>query len=285
MTAAPNEARPQSPLAQPGPWDLVSAGYDLYTREFLANFAAQALDQIILPEGARVVDVACGPGTSVLLLADRADHIDAVDFSAKMLTRCAAHLESRGLTNVSLHHGNGMELPLRDESYHLGLSMFGLMFFPDRVQGMKEIHRVLEPGGHIIIGSWAPAARSPLMQLLFDVLQVLDPSFPGPVSDIASLENPDVFRRELSAAGFSDVRVDLVESGLDIVDLDAFWTAMVEGSIPVLMLKNRLSSEEWTQRERLALAHLREALTLPCRISSFANIGYGVKTSLGSSVP
>lgn len=269
--------RPASPLAQPAPWDLVSGGYDKYTREYLASFARIALEKVSLPPNSRVVDVACGPGTSVLLLADRVAHIDAVDFSSKMLEQCAAHLKGRAITNVELHQGDGMALPLEDGQYQLGLSMFGLMFFPDRVRGMRELHRVLAPGGTVIIGSWAPAVRSPLMSLLFGMLQVLDPSFPAPVEDIASLENPDVLRSELESAGFSDVRTEVVESALEITSIDEFWHGMVEGSIPVLMLKKRMAADEWNEREQVGLKHLRQTLDLPCKITSLANVGYGSK--------
>src|SRR5690606_21311546 len=162
-------------------------------------------------------------------------------------------------------------------SYDLGVSMFGLMFFPDRVRGMKELHRVLRPGGQVVIGSWAPAARSPLMAQMFSVVRIIDPSIPEPVEDKTNHENPDVLRAELEEAGFVDVRVDVIEHSMHIEDIGTFWTAMEEGSAPIVMLKSRFSPDAWLERVQAGIAHLREKIQTPCHLSSFSHVGYGIK--------
>lgn len=269
--------KPKSPLAEPSPWNMVAAGYDTYTRDFLGKYSSWALQQISLPETAQIVDVACGPGTTSLLLADRVSHIDAVDFSAQMLEKFRRHLQVQGASNVTLHEADGQNLPLRDSVYDLGISMFGLMFFPDRVQGMRELFRVLQPGGQVVIGSWASAARSELMSLLFETVRLIEPAIPGPVEDIKSLENPAVLKAELEEAGFVDVHVQECSQAMEIDDIDEFWTALHEGSVPVLMLRKKLGEEEWRTREVRALEHLRARVPVPSERASAANIGFGRK--------
>jgi ubiquinone/menaquinone biosynthesis C-methylase UbiE len=269
--------KPPSPLASPQPWNLVASGYDAYTRDFLANFSRAALKKVDLPPFARVVDVACGPGTTSLLLAEKVAHIDAIDFSPQMLSKFRDHLSGRNFSHVVLHEADGQDLPLVEAHYDMGVSMFGLMFFPDRVRGMKEFFRVLKPGGRVVIGSWAPAARSPLMAQMFSMLQVIDPSIPAPEADLTNHENPDVLRAELEEAGFVDVQIEVIEHAMHIEDIGEFWKAMEEGSVPIVMLKGRFSPEEWQVRVQAGLDHLKEKIHTPCQLSSFAHVGYGRK--------
>lgn len=271
--------KPPSPLASPQPWDLVAGGYDVYTRDYLGNFSQAALEHVELPSAARIVDVACGPGTTSLLLADRVEQIDAVDFSPKMLSMFREHLKERNISHVTLHEADGQNLPLPEASYDLGVSMFGLMFFPDRVRGMKELCRVLKSDGQVVIGSWAPAARSPLMAQMFSMVRVIDPSIPESQEDTTNHENPDVLRAELEEAGFVDVHVRVIEHSMRIEDIAAFWTAMEEGSVPIVMLKARFSPEDWQKRVQAGLDHLKQHIRTPCHLSSFAHVGYGRKPS------
>lgn len=67
---------------------------------------------------------------------------------------------------------------LENDRFDAAFSMFGLMFFPDKVRGLKEIHRVLKPKGKIAVSSWAPISNSILMQCLFGALRKANPDIP-----------------------------------------------------------------------------------------------------------
>ena len=69
--AQPSASPSASPFATPGPWDLVAAGYEEVTRPYMARFSAIGLERLGLEATQRLLDVACGPGTTTLLAAPR----------------------------------------------------------------------------------------------------------------------------------------------------------------------------------------------------------------------
>jgi len=94
---------PQPPLALPETWDLVAEAYALEVMPVLQTFARQALRLAGLPptgvheHNARVLDVACGPGTLAFLAASRASRVDAVDFSPGMIEQLHARASREGV--------------------------------------------------------------------------------------------------------------------------------------------------------------------------------------------
>jgi malonyl-CoA O-methyltransferase len=108
------------------------------------------LDGMPLVTGRDVLDLACGTGRYARL-AERsgAAHVVALDFSLAMLGRAAAKGRVRG--DIS-------RLPLRDRSFHLVISGLALGHAPDLVACMREIARVLRPGGVLIYSDFHPEA-------------------------------------------------------------------------------------------------------------------------------
>lgn len=278
-------AHPESPapkpLADPGPWNEVAVGYEEVSRPFLEKFSSVGLARLeergSLDSTCRLLDVACGPGTTSLLCAERIESVDAVDFSKEMLGVFSARLETKNLDNVTLHHCDAQALPFEDARFDCAVSMFGLMFFPDRVRAMRELHRVLVPGGRVLISSWAPVTRSSAMMALFGAVRAIDPSRPEPETDIDSLENPDRFLQELTEAGFVDIEIDEAEASMDIVSPDAFWDEMAKGAVPIVMMKKQLGQEKFAASSETAKAHLRTSLEGQRTLSSVAYLAIAKK--------
>lgn len=235
----------QSPLSKPGAWDAVS---DAYSTEFMPLFSLYAKDAISLaelPSEAHVLDVAAGPGTLSLLIAEQARRVSAVDFADSMVHILNRRVVDAGLTNVDAQTADGQALPFPEDTFDAAFSMFGLMFFPDRHKGFQELHRVLKPGRRAVVSSWAPINEAPLLAALFDSLNTLLPglafggSAPPPLSDATS------FKEEMSAAGFSDVHVHTVKHRLEVPSVQKFWESQEKASAPIVLLRSQRSEEEW----------------------------------------
>ena len=269
------------PLAQPGPWNAVAPGYDEASREFMAEFSIEGIRLLTagrgFDPGCRLLDVACGPGTAALLYANQVRSIDAIDFSEEMLSIFAEHLLTKNFGNVTLHHGDGQHLPFASDNFDYGLSMFGLMFFPDRMRGMNEMFRVLRPGGKTLISSWAPLARSSALSALFEAVRAIDPSRPAAVPDMTSLENPDVFRNELASAGFTNVAIHEVERSIEFESTDSFWDMMAKGAVPLVMMRKQLGEELFEKNAQLAKDHLRQLIGDRRTLSSIAYVAIAEK--------
>jgi len=230
---------PPSPLATPTPWANVADGYVTDLVPLFERYARDALRLAELPLNARVVDVAAGPGTLSLLAARAAEHVDALDFSPAMLEHLERRAAAEGITNVTAHAGDGQALPFEDGAFDAAFSMFGLIFFPDRARGFRELHRVLATGGRAVVSSWAPMDRVPLMVAMFTAM---NEELPGMLNGTPKLplSDPDEFRAEMEAAGFQDVVVHDVAHQGSAESIDSYWRSNVRSSAPIALIRSHM---------------------------------------------
>jgi ubiquinone/menaquinone biosynthesis C-methylase UbiE len=156
--------------------------------------------------GDRVLDVACGTGALTLAAAERAGPDGAVtglDASPEMLA-----VARRKSSAIDWVEGDATALPFPDASFEAVVSQFGLMFFPDRPAALREMMRVLKPGGALAVAVCDAVENSPgygafaqLLDRLFapEVGQAFRAPFV--LGDIALLE--EIARR----AGIADAQV------------------------------------------------------------------------------
>jgi SAM-dependent methyltransferase len=264
--------QPSNPLASPEPWNLVAGGYEEITRKTLEKYSRSGLAMLSYGPQTRVVDVACGPGTTTLLLAPHVKQVSCLDFSAAMLDQLHRNVAAIGATNVEIFHGDGQELPFGEGTFDVGVSMFGLMFFPNRSKGFAELHRVLVPGGQVLVSSWAPSDQSPLMRTVLAALQP-DDAPPQPMGRLSGLEDRDLFETEMRAAGFTDIHIRPVTHGVTVDDVNRFWEETVRAMAPITLLKRNSTATEWKQIELRALDRLRASLPdLPKELAATAYV-------------
>jgi SAM-dependent methyltransferase len=264
-TGAPPAAA-QSPLATPHAWNLVAPAYAQEVVPLFERFAAEALRLAAPAAGARVLDVACGPGTLALLAARTASRVVALDFSPAMIERLRARLQASGIGNVEPREGDGQALPFGDGEFDAGFSMFGLMFFPDRARGLAELHRVVRPGGTVVISSWQPFEKTPPFPVLFEAVREALPGLPfgqgaAPLGDRQSIE------AELGAAGFS-IEVQAVTFPSDYPSADEAYSSLERTMAPLVLLQHRMGAEAWRPvsdriRGRMVAAMGPGPVTLP----------------------
>jgi ubiquinone/menaquinone biosynthesis C-methylase UbiE len=250
-----NMSQTSSPLATPEAWNLVAPGYvELVVPQF-EPFANDALNLAGVGEGSRVVDVACGPGTLALLAAKRGARVNAIDFAQSMVDALRERAEQAGITSIACEQGDGMALPYADATFDAAFSMFGLMFFPDRARGFRELRRVLAPGGRVVVASWQPFDRVPLIAELFVALAELMPGLPFGKSK-APLGEPDEMRDEMRDAGFEAIVVHEIAYPSHSPSLEAWWSSMRRSLAPIVLLENKLGKSAIDDIEVKLLARL-----------------------------
>lgn len=265
-------------LSSVAPWDMVAEGYSEVTMTMLQGYVYEALTLTDLNKDSHVLDIACGPGTLALSVAQKIKSVSAIDFSEAMINIFDETIKDQSIDNIETFCGDAQKLPYKDDSFDAAFSMFGLMFFPDRMCGYQEIYRTLKPGGKTVISSWAPTTQSPLMMAIFGAVRAMNPDIPEPQTDIESLENPEFFKAELTKAGFRDVEVLPVSNSVLVNSVEEFWDDMVKGSAPLVMMKNSIPEEVWQEKILIALDYLRDTIgELPTTLSADAWLGVGVK--------
>ncbi len=108
-----------------------------------------------LREGERVVDVGCGGGIDTLIassMVGSSGHVIGVDMTLAMLAKARASAAAASITNVDFREGFGEALPIEDGWAAVVISNGVLNLMPDKDAALREMARVLKPGGRLQIG-------------------------------------------------------------------------------------------------------------------------------------
>ena len=132
--------------------ELYVHGYEEWTRQWMAQrTAARDLDFLIphLKPGMSVIDCGCGPGS---ITADLAAFVGpgavvGIDIEPRQLEAAERLAKDRGVTNVNFQQGSVYQIPFPDASFDVAVAHFVLEHVSDPLRGLREIRRVLRPGG------------------------------------------------------------------------------------------------------------------------------------------
>ena len=117
--------------------------------------------------GMKVLDLACGDGTTALPEARLGADVLGVDIAHNLVDAGTRRARNEGLTNLRFQEGDASDLrELKDESFDLVVSMFGAMFAPRPLDVAREMVRVTRRGGRVVMGNWIPNDPTLVAQLL-----------------------------------------------------------------------------------------------------------------------
>ncbi|WP_432694104.1 demethylmenaquinone methyltransferase [Priestia aryabhattai] len=104
-------------------------------------------------KGTKALDVCCGTADWTLAMAEAVGETGeavGLDFSQNMLKIGEEKVKNSPFSTITLLHGNAMELPFEDNSFDYVTIGFGLRNVPDYLQVLKEMQRVVKPGGKVV---------------------------------------------------------------------------------------------------------------------------------------
>lgn len=113
----------------------------------------ETMKRMAVQPGQKALDVCCGTADWSIALANEVGsngQVKGLDFSRNMLQIGHQKVEQLGLKNLELIHGNAMSLPFEDHTFDFVTIGFGLRNVPDYMQVLREMNRVLKPGGKAI---------------------------------------------------------------------------------------------------------------------------------------
>lgn len=131
---------------------------NLHVPAIFQQWAPRVVDAVRIGAGDRVLDVACGTG---ILAREAASFLDGDGFVAGLDAAPGMLAVANQLwPTIEWREGVAEALPYEAESFDAVISQFGLMFFQDRARALREMMRVLTPGGRLAVAVWESLEKS-----------------------------------------------------------------------------------------------------------------------------
>ncbi len=189
--------------------------------QWLGNATDKMLKMADISIGSRVLDIAAGAGEQSITTAKKvgpSGYVLATDISSNILDYAKHMALQAGLNNIETKVMDGENLTLEDETFDAVISRVGLIYFPDQQKALKEMLRVLKPGGKIAAIVYSTPEENKFFSVPVSIIRnraKLPPPLPGQPGPF-SLGAEGVIDKVFSQAGFKNVRSELVDSPLQL---------------------------------------------------------------------
>jgi len=228
-----------------------------YERYFVpaigAPLAADLTDIAALRPGERVLDVACGTGIVARLAAERVGttgSVTGLDINPGMLA--VARSVAPPAVPIEWHEASAESMPLPDEAFDVVICQMGLQFVPDKRAALREMRRVLAPGGRMAVNT--PGPITPFFTIMAEALaRHINPELAGFVHQVFALHDPDEIRNLIGDAGFHDIDVQPRTKELRLPPPQEFLWQYVQ-STPLSMAVAQADEESRAALERDVVA-------------------------------
>jgi ubiquinone/menaquinone biosynthesis C-methylase UbiE len=264
-------------MSDKGQWQVAGSAPETYERTLVpAVFAAWAPLVVALADPRpceRALDVACGTGVVARLIAERVGRTGAVtglDLNPGMLTVAASSASSEPPTSAAItwREASATKMPFPDAVFDIAYCQLGLQFFPDRPAALREMYRVLVPGGRLGIMVWRDIQHSPGFNILAAALErYVSAEAAGVMHAPFSLADAEELRALIAAPGFREITIRPTAGSIRFPSVERFVQDYVAGS-PLASHVAKVSNEARAAlvsevRDRLQSCLVGGALTFP----------------------
>jgi SAM-dependent methyltransferase len=236
-------------------------------RQMFAPVTQALIEEAGISSGNTVLDVATGPGEPALGIAAAVGsegRVIGVDPIPEMVAAARRAADRGGFRNAEFEVGFADDLPFASDRFDAVVSRFGIMFAPSPADAVREMLRVLQPGGKLALAVWHLAERNPFFYALSRVLdryvasEPSDPDAPDGFRFAASGK----LRKVLSDAGAVSCSERLLRFRIEApVGAEEFWELRIEMSERLRHKVASLSPEQLGQARREAVETMGEYAT------------------------
>ncbi len=245
-------------------WDQAAQGWSdsgAVIRPWLNQATQAMLGMAGVKAGCHVLDVAAGAGDQTLDIAERVGphgHVLATDLSPNILRFAAQQVAAAGHSNVEVRVSDGQDLQIEDARFDAVVCRLGLMFFGDPLQGLREMARVLKPGGGVctmVFG--APQANPCVTALMSTALRHADmpPRDPFQPGGLLSLGKPGLIDELFKEAGFREIATTRIAAPFRLPTTRDYLTFIRTSAGPIVQILKGLDAAKaeaaWTDMEQV----------------------------------
>lgn len=219
-------------------WDYSSPHYEKGWQRQLWPAQEHLLKKVELKAGETVLDISCGTGLVTFPMAEAvgpSGRITGIDWSEKMIGRAAEEAKRRNLQNISFVHMDAEQLDFSEASFDVTINSLGAMYYPDPDKAIREMQRVLKPGGRAGVLVWGRRKACGWAE----IFPIVDRQVKSDVCPLFfQLGTGQTLQKVMESAGFENVTLDRFTVTLNYPnDEEAIVGAFLGGAVALVYRK------------------------------------------------
>jgi SAM-dependent methyltransferase len=210
-------------------WDEQAIGYDRMLGRVTARLVDPMLDAAALGPGARLLDVACGPGDATAAAAARGAIAVGVDLATAMV-----QVARRRHPGVPFLRATAEALPFAPGTFDAVLGGLLVHHLAEPVPVVRELARVLAPGGRLVLTAWDVPERCALVGVLVDAIAEVGAAPPAdlpPGPPFFQFSTDAALAGLLTGGGLGGAEVHTVAFAHPVADVGTLWTGLMRGTV------------------------------------------------------
>src|SRR5436189_3835783 len=228
---------------------------------FWDRYGRKTIERLRLKPGSIVLDVGCGSGASAIPAAKAVGpygRVIGADLAERLLVMAQSKADAQNLTNATFRQADMENLGYSDESFDAVVCVLAIFFVPDMVKQVRELWRMVRPGGQIAITTWGPRMFEPGSAAWWAAVKQFRPDLLSAFNPWERIITAQAVRQLLRESGIEKAEV-VTEEGQQALQSPDDWWSIVCGS-----------GYRWTldQMEQETATRVKEANLLTLRESN-----------------
>lgn len=223
-------------------WDKAARYYESSWKRQLKPAQDRLVEIADVKPGEKVLETACGSGLITFPVAgavEPAGEVVATDISDNMVEMAEKMANERQIRNVTFKSMDAENLDLDDSSFDIAICGLGLMYVPDPVRSLKEMHRVLRPGGRAVVLIWGERKNCGWA----DIFPVVDKRVASDVCPMFFQQGTGrTIEYSYQEAGFQSIHTERFKLGLNFATPEDAVIAAFSGG-PVALAYNKFDDQ------------------------------------------
>jgi ubiquinone/menaquinone biosynthesis C-methylase UbiE len=211
-------------------YNAAADSYDNAANSFWDRFGRRTIERLDLERGAEVLDVCCGSGASAIPAAQAVGpegSVLGIDLAERLVEAARAKARVHGLENVEFRIGDMLDLGLPDSSFDAVVCVFGIFFVPDMTAAVRELWRVVKPGGKLAITTWGPRFFEPGNTAFWNAVRDVAPDLHKSFNPWDRICDPPSVQKLLVDSGVEHAEAMAEAAQHPISSPEAWWAAVL----------------------------------------------------------